>query len=56
MKKTYITPALLAVKIESAQMLANSPVPGKPVDTTVENYSNKYQGGFLWDDDNTEAK
>ena len=53
MKKTYITPALIAVKIESAQLMAIS---GNSDETTEDQYSNKYQGGLLWEDDNNEAE
>ena len=54
MKKTYITPALIAVKIESAQMLAGSL--DKLKEGTDNQWSNKYQGGLLWEDDNNEAE
>lgn len=59
MKKTYFTPALVAVKIESMQLMSGSPSPidTDPTDNTINQYSNKYQGpagGFLWEDDNAE--
>ena len=54
MKKTYITPALNAVMIRTAQMMAQSmPIDDEEVDTQM---SNKYQGGLLWEDDNNEAE
>lgn len=52
MKKTYITPALNAVMIRTAQMMAQSlPVVDDPEEEAETQMSNKYQGGLIWEDD-----
>lgn len=57
MKKTYFTPALVAVRIQSAQLLAASPNLEQKegeIDDPNDVCSNKFQGGFLWEDDSKE--
>ena len=54
MKKTYITPALNAVMID--KLLMDSTSMPKSDEGVDEGWSNKYQGGLLWEDDNNEAE
>lgn len=59
MKKAYITPALEAVKIETAQVLATSfdksdETVGGSGDDGPGQLSNKFQGGLLWENDTDE--
>lgn len=54
MKKTYITPELLAVKIGATRMLAASDRynvdPSKDVDSEEGVWSKSYSGGLMEDD------
>ena len=56
MKKTYITPALLAVKIESTQLMAMSGDGDEQWDQMNSKGFEGHAGGLLWEDDNNEAE
>ena len=48
MKKTYINPTMTIVKIQTAQMIAASPIYGGSTEATSGNLSRE---GSFWDDD-----
>ena len=48
MKKTYINPTMTIVKIQTAQMIAASPIYGGSTEATSGNLSRE---SSFWDDD-----